>query len=89
MRKHALCEAWSNKPSMRNKFRFTTGLLSGKHGTALRAVALCSIFWVVWGGPSTAGSAPDPAEHPAFDEEMKTYKTTEASGAIAALQKRL
>jgi hypothetical protein len=64
-------------------------LLSGNQGTALRAVAVCSIFWVVWGGPSTAGSAPDPAEHPAFDEEMKTYKTTEASGAIASLQTRL
>jgi hypothetical protein len=74
---------------MRNKVCFRTGWLLGKHGIALRAITLCSIFWIVGLGRSTAGSAPDSARHSAFDEEMETYKTTEASGAIASLEKRL
>lgn len=37
----------------------------------------------------TAASAADRERYPAFDEEMKGYKATEATDAIAGLQKRL
>jgi hypothetical protein len=47
------------------------------------------IFWFACAVSLHAGGPSESVKPPAFDEDMKAYKTTEASGAIASLQQRL
>ncbi len=55
----------------------------------LRRFAVGSMFWLACVTAPPASHAADAGARPVFDEGMNAYKSTEASGAIAALQQRL